>query len=57
MLLARILEIILLILVVRAVIKIGLAMVRARKPDKKADVKRFDPQGHDVVDGDFKELK
>ncbi len=57
MLLVRILEIVLIVLIARAVIKFVLAMIRAGKPDTKAESKRFDPQGHDIVDGDFKELK
>jgi hypothetical protein len=56
-LLVRILEIILIVLLLRAVIKIALAMIRARRPDRKSGAKRFDAKGHDIVDGDFKELK
>lgn len=61
MLMVRIFEIILIVLILRAVFSIVLPMIRGR-PSGRGTVKRyeegrFDKKKMDIVDGEFKELK
>lgn len=61
MLMARLLEIILIVLILRAVFSIVLPIIRG-KPHVRGQVKRyeedrFDKKKMDIVDGEFKELK
>ena len=58
---ARIIEIILIVLLVRAVFSIVMPMLRGRPRDrgpvKRYEEDRFDKKKMDIVDGEFKELK
>ena len=61
MLIARLFEIILIVLILRAVFSIVLPIIRGkphdRRPVKRYEEDRFDKKKMDIVDGEFKELK
>jgi|WetSurMetagenome_2_1015567.scaffolds.fasta_scaffold1539957_1 hypothetical protein len=58
MLIMRILEIILIVLILRAVISMLLQVVKKKhSPVKRFEEKVFDKKKMDIIDGDFKDLK
>ena len=61
MLMARVLELIIIVLIIRAVFSMVMAMLRGkphnRGPVKRYEEDRFDKKKMDIVDGEFKELK
>jgi hypothetical protein len=61
MFMARLLEIILIVLILRAIFSIVLPIIRGRPrgrgPVKRYEEDRFDKKKMDIVDGEFKELK
>lgn len=61
MLMARVLEIIIIVLIIRAVFSMVMPMLRGKphnpEPVKRYEEDRFDKKKMDIVDGEFKELK
>lgn len=58
MLIMRILEIILIVFILRAVISLILQVVKKKRtPVKRFEEERFDKEKMDITDGEFKELK
>jgi len=58
MLVMRILEIVLVVLILRAGISLILQVAKKkRSPVKRFEEKLFDKKKMDIIDGDFKELK